>query len=910
MTRLLLACLLLATPALAAEAPVPAAEGLAAARARLVRDLAAMRFDALGHPVLRWDAIPPVRAPKDRPHRLLVVLVEFADRGFDRFAGDPKQGEKLAAWYQAQLFDPAGERRGTLSHYYAAQSLGTYHLQGTVLPPVRLSKARAAYGAAVRPDGGDWRNDADPEGLVEEALQRARADDWSAFDRWDPTDFDGDGLRDEADGYVDHLVLIYAGGGQSSCQGLYKLDDVLTPNAGAEALKGLGAEERECVERLWPHRFLVQKRESQGPAVEGRTHARGGVPLADGLWALDYNMQSEYTEVSTFIHEFGHSIGLPDLYARTSSNGTGGWDAMSSTTDPLPQNLSAWSRIMLGWLRPQVIVPPAFGGKKVQSVYLRTLDAPLDPAPVALAKQREGLWRAALVVLPPRTREIALEAPRAGKRALYSGQGNELNRSATLRLDLREAKGKVELSFDAWWEIEAGWDFAYLETSADDGRTWTRRLPTDRRLMPAKQGHDGAGTVPGFTGVSGDLDGDGKNESHSKCDPKQKMAHGEEKAGRERSPCLSPTWVRPKFDLSDLAGKQARVRWRYFTDMASVMRGFLFDDVQIAGLREDFEGEPGPGWRLDGFTASEGRHTVLVPQYYVVEYRDPYAPGSYDGAMTEPFVRFYADPADGKMKAVSTRPRPGVLVWYANGAYAWSENDPVDNGQGQGFLLPVDANPNELRLPGLDKWYAGSEAAFDTRYELGVPEAQQALKKPAIDTLCFVRDPAYRPREAALQADVKCAAESPAIAALRPFGRPLIYSFRMSNELLPGEARQQWHEAGELYDYRVTGGDVAWRMRDRALRYVHTLDAPFALEPFPDGVTYYEVEGGTLKKTGSAPHPAVARFDDADAARWANPKLFFGGVAVPPEGLSMELTKPKADAPEGARVKVWFTWDR
>ena len=41
----------------------------------------------------------------------------------------------------------------------------------------------------------------------------------------------------------------------------------------------------------------------------------GGAALSPALWALDYNMQSEYTEVSTFVHEFGHSLGLPDVYA-------------------------------------------------------------------------------------------------------------------------------------------------------------------------------------------------------------------------------------------------------------------------------------------------------------------------------------------------------------------------------------------------------------------------------------------------------------------------------------------------------------------------------------------------------------------------------------------------------------------
>ena len=47
-------------------------------------------------------------------------------------------------------------------------------------------------------------------------------------------------------------------------------------------------------------------------------------------------MQSEYTEVSTFIHEFGHSLGLPDVYAGSTNNSTGSWTAMSGTLSPEP----------------------------------------------------------------------------------------------------------------------------------------------------------------------------------------------------------------------------------------------------------------------------------------------------------------------------------------------------------------------------------------------------------------------------------------------------------------------------------------------------------------------------------------------------------------------------------------------
>ena len=67
------------------------------------------------------------------------------------------------------------------------------------------------------------------------------------------------------------------------------------------------------------------------------------------------------SSVSLFGHEFGHLIGLPDLYARPEnpgSEGLGYWCAMShQLTGGRPQHFSAWCKEQLGWLQPAVIDP-------------------------------------------------------------------------------------------------------------------------------------------------------------------------------------------------------------------------------------------------------------------------------------------------------------------------------------------------------------------------------------------------------------------------------------------------------------------------------------------------------------------------------------------------------------------------
>jgi hypothetical protein len=65
--------------------------------------------------------------------------------------------------------------------------------------------------------------------------------------------------------------------------------------------------------------------------------------------------------ISVFCHEFGHMLGLPDLYARPEnpgSEGVGVWCAMSAQVgNGRPQHFCAWSKEQLGWIQPAVIDP-------------------------------------------------------------------------------------------------------------------------------------------------------------------------------------------------------------------------------------------------------------------------------------------------------------------------------------------------------------------------------------------------------------------------------------------------------------------------------------------------------------------------------------------------------------------------
>ena len=93
----------------------------------------------------------------------------------------------------------------------------------------------------------------------------------------------------------------------------------------------------------WPHRSSVSFRGRRMPyfiCPEGGTR-----------------MQN----ISVFCHEFGHMLGLPDLYARPENPGSEGasvWCAMSNQSNfGRPQHYSAWCKEKLGWVKPVVIDP-------------------------------------------------------------------------------------------------------------------------------------------------------------------------------------------------------------------------------------------------------------------------------------------------------------------------------------------------------------------------------------------------------------------------------------------------------------------------------------------------------------------------------------------------------------------------
>ncbi len=123
--------------------------------------------------------------------------------------------------------------------------------------------------------------------------------------------------RDGADALkdVDGLFFLYAG-------------DVVRTNRG---------------NLYWPHRASVTHQGKRWP------------------YFISFEGGERMATISVACHEFGHLLGLPDLYARPESpgsEGVGAWCAMSEQIgNGRPQHFCAWSKEQLGWVQPAVIDP-------------------------------------------------------------------------------------------------------------------------------------------------------------------------------------------------------------------------------------------------------------------------------------------------------------------------------------------------------------------------------------------------------------------------------------------------------------------------------------------------------------------------------------------------------------------------
>lgn len=222
--------------------------------------------------------------------------------------------------HQRQNFDDFLNKRGydgygSVKDYYRDNSNGKFVPNFTTLGPYTLSQPQSYYAD----NDYDTGSDQNPRAMVVEAVQLAKQNN----PELDFSQFDNDG-----DGYMDNCYIIYAGYSEAS-----------TGNEGD----------------MWPHSWTLGN----------------DTITVDGIIVKNYSCSQELVGapgnpvnpsmdgIGTFTHEFGHVLGLKDMYDTNdyydgygidpgaySLYASGSYNNFSRT----PAALWAFERLQLGWM--------------------------------------------------------------------------------------------------------------------------------------------------------------------------------------------------------------------------------------------------------------------------------------------------------------------------------------------------------------------------------------------------------------------------------------------------------------------------------------------------------------------------------------------------------------------------------
>ncbi len=250
---------------------------------------------------------PGAAFPAIGEQKVIAILVEYSDVKFE--LKNPRD------YFSRMLNEPGFSDyggTGSAKEYFEECSGGLFRPDFDVYGPLTLSRNMAFYG------GNYSGNDANPGMMVVEACQQLDATvDFSQYDR-------------DEDGFIDNVFLFYAGRGEAT--------------GGSE-------------DTVWPHSWGIT---TAYPTKEY---------IFDGVQLDRYACSNEWEEtrpdgVGTFVHEFSHVLGLPDLYttAYTTAFTPGSWSALDygpyNNDGMTPPLYGAFERYALGWIEPAAISGP------------------------------------------------------------------------------------------------------------------------------------------------------------------------------------------------------------------------------------------------------------------------------------------------------------------------------------------------------------------------------------------------------------------------------------------------------------------------------------------------------------------------------------------------------------------------
>jgi len=247
--------------------------------------------------------------------RVLVLLVDFSYNPYNAGAVAATVNQ-----FDSVLFSTGGiNPTGSMTEFYLENSYGKFFIQGDVYGWYRMPQTYAYYVDGQRGFGSYPQN---AQRLTVDAVLAADADgvDFSAYDIFGPAGV--------PDGSVDGLFVVHA---------------------------GPGYEETGNLNMIHSHKWSLG----------------GNAQYLDGVWVSAYTQEPEESAISgtispigVFAHEYGHFIGLPDLYdvdgEPSTSDGLGRWSLMAGGSynggSRSPAHFDAWSKTYVGFVQPIEVV--------------------------------------------------------------------------------------------------------------------------------------------------------------------------------------------------------------------------------------------------------------------------------------------------------------------------------------------------------------------------------------------------------------------------------------------------------------------------------------------------------------------------------------------------------------------------
>jgi immune inhibitor A len=325
---------------------------------------------------------------------------------------------------ERQLFDTTGAvPTGSLTEYYLWASHGRLRIRGEVVATVTLPHDRNYYA------NDSWGVNAletpnNSFGMFRDAVYAVDPQvDFSRFDH-------------DNDGYVDMLWIVHAGPGGETTTSRRDLWSI-SSRASSGWSNGLPAEMNDLVPGS-PTQFMRIDRFTVVPEISG---------LRPG----------ELCEIGVFCHEFGHTLGLPDLYDTSALGGAanvgpGMWSLMSTgayggngLSPESPAGLGAWPLLWLGWasrVRPTqdttIVLRPVADGGPILDFWFQGEEA--SEHFLIENRQRENfdrnLWNSGLLI-------HQVDEAMVGSRLA----GNRINTGPTPGMRVVEADGDYDMYY-------------------------------------------------------------------------------------------------------------------------------------------------------------------------------------------------------------------------------------------------------------------------------------------------------------------------------------------------------------------------------------------------------------------------------------------------------------------------------